>query len=56
MSDIANQPDGWELVRLADHTTVKARLGWKGLKAEEYIEDGFIFLATEKNSRNRHPS
>ena len=53
MSDIANQPDGWELVRLADHTTVKARLGWKGLKAEEYIEDGFIFLATPNLKANQ---
>jgi type I restriction enzyme S subunit len=46
MSESATLPDNWELVRLADHTTVKARLGWKGLKAEEYVEDGYIFLAT----------
>jgi type I restriction enzyme S subunit len=24
----------------------KARLGWKGLKASEYIDDGYIFLST----------
>jgi type I restriction enzyme S subunit len=53
MSDIANKPNGWELVRLADHTTVKARLGWKGLKAEEYIEEGFIFLATPNLKANQ---
>jgi type I restriction enzyme, S subunit len=49
----ATLPDRWELVRLADHTTVKARLGWKGLKAEEYIEDGFIFLATPNLKANQ---
>jgi type I restriction enzyme S subunit len=26
--------------------SVKARLGWKGLKASEYVDDGFIFLST----------
>lgn len=26
--------------------TVKARLGWKGLKAEEYVDEGYIFLST----------
>ena len=36
----------WQHVRLGDHTTVKARLGWKGLKADEYVDDGFVFLAT----------
>lgn len=40
-----NPPAVWPEVRLGDHATVKARLGWKGLKAEEYILDGPIFLA-----------
>ena len=35
----------WPRVRLGDHTTVKARLGWKGLKAGEYVHEGPIFLA-----------
>lgn len=43
MSD--NHTAEWPDVRLGDHATVKARLGWKGLKAEEYILDGPIFLA-----------
>jgi type I restriction enzyme, S subunit len=41
MSDKARWPE----VRLGDHARVKARLGWKGLKAEEYVLDGPIFLA-----------
>jgi type I restriction enzyme S subunit len=36
----------WPKVRLGDYASVKARLGWKGLKAEEYVADGPIFLAT----------
>lgn len=33
-------------VRLGTVATVKARLGWKGLKAEEYVSEGCFFLAT----------
>lgn len=40
-----NAPADWLKARLGDHATVKARLGWKGLKAEEYVHDGPIFLA-----------
>jgi len=35
----------WPEVRLGDHARIKARLGWKGLKANEYVLDGPIFLA-----------
>jgi len=46
-------PKQWEAVRLGDHTTVKARLGWKGLKSEEYVDDGYIFLATPNLKANQ---
>lgn len=39
-------PAHWKLAPLGFIASVKARLGWKGLKAEEYVEDGYIFLAT----------
>lgn len=39
-------PPDWRAKRLGSFATVKARLGWKGLKAEEYVEQGYIFLAT----------
>lgn len=35
-----------ELTRLGELATVKARLGWKGLKADEYVPLGCYFLAT----------
>lgn len=39
-------PEHWNISRLGFESLIKARLGWKGLKAEEYVEQGYIFLAT----------
>lgn len=39
-------PEHWSMSRLGYETWVRARLGWKGLKAEEYVEDGYAFLST----------
>ena len=39
-------PEHWEISRLGYESWVRARLGWKGLKAEEYVDDGFAFLST----------
>jgi type I restriction enzyme S subunit len=39
-------PEHWETSRLGFESWVRARLGWKGLKAEEYVDDGFAFLST----------
>ena len=39
-------PAHWEVSRLGFESWVRARLGWKGLKAEEYVADGFAFLST----------
>lgn len=39
-------PEHWGKSQLGFEATIKARLGWKGLKAEEYVNEGYIFLAT----------
>lgn len=39
-------PSHWKVSRLGYEAWVRARLGWKGLKAEEYVDDGFAFLST----------
>ncbi|SEJ41720.1 type I restriction enzyme, S subunit [Dyadobacter koreensis] len=39
-------PEGWSLTPLKYLASLKGRLGWKGLKAEEYVEKGFGFLST----------
>ncbi|MDA2480178.1 restriction endonuclease subunit S [Bacillus cereus group sp. Bce025] len=43
---IGEIPEHWKKTRLDFIARVKARLGWKGLKAEEYVNEGYIFLAT----------
>jgi len=43
---IGKIPKHWNRSKLGFETTVKARLGWKGLKAEEYVKKGYVFLAT----------
>ena len=39
-------PAGWEVSKLGYLSWVRARLGWKGLKAEEYLSEGYALLAT----------
>lgn len=43
---IGNIPAHWGISRFCFETYVRARLGWKGLKADEYVNDGYILLAT----------
>lgn len=38
-------PQGWAEVKLGDHVYIAGRIGWRGLKAEEYTESGPILLA-----------
>ncbi|MCZ4587625.1 restriction endonuclease subunit S [Rhodococcus opacus] len=36
----------WTDTRLDRVASVQARIGWKALTADEYVEDGFVFLST----------
>ena len=38
-------PDEWSITRMAFSNWIRARLGWKGLKAEEYVDIGYPFLS-----------
>lgn len=38
-------PEKWEKIKLKNKIYVRARLGWKGLKAEEYVDEGYPFLS-----------
>jgi len=42
---IGEIPENWEIVRLNKKIWLRARLGWRGLKAEEYVDDGYAFLS-----------
>ncbi len=39
-------PKKWDVRRLKYLVSVKARLGWRGLKADEYVREGYGFLST----------
>lgn len=49
---IGDIPDQWDVSKLGAKCSIKARIGWKGLKASEYVEEGYIFLSTP-NIKNR---
>jgi type I restriction enzyme M protein len=42
----ATLPTNWTMTRLDRIATVRARIGWKALTADEYVSDGYVFLAT----------
>ena len=42
---IGKIPQHWDEVRFYKANYIRGRLGWKGLKAEEYVESGFPFLS-----------
>jgi len=39
-------PTDWEVSRLDFLTELNGRIGWKALKADEYVDEGYIFLST----------
>ncbi|AQX10939.1 MULTISPECIES: restriction endonuclease subunit S [Elizabethkingia] len=43
---IGKIPEHWEVSKLKYFVSIRGRLGWKGLKAEEYVESGYGFLST----------
>lgn len=50
---IGEVPEGWEVVKFKYLIRTKARLGWKGLKADEYVEHspyGFLSTPNIKNT------
>ena len=42
---IGKIPEGWTISRLGYECYIRARLGWKGLKAEEYVDSGYAFIS-----------
>lgn len=39
-TEIGEIPDNWDVDKLKNHLIIKGRIGWKGLKVSEYIENG----------------
>ena len=42
---IKDMPSNWNEVNLLNVIYLRARLGWRGLKAEEYVDEGYPFLS-----------
>ena len=42
---IGSIPEHWQDIKLKFNSYIRARLGWKGLKAEEYVEQGYPLLS-----------
>lgn len=38
-------PSHWKTTRLCYECYIRARLGWRGLKADEYVDDGYAFIS-----------
>jgi type I restriction enzyme S subunit len=43
---LAQIPDHWSFDRIKSIGTVNGRVGWKALKASEYVDTGYFFLST----------
>lgn len=46
-------PLSWESTRIGYECWIRARLGWKGLKADEYVDEGYPFLSAFNISGNK---
>ncbi len=44
-TSIGMLPADWEVVRLGENAHIKARIGWRGLSADEYTSDGPLLVA-----------
>ena len=50
---IGDIPSHWETIRLGFCSWIRARLGWKGLKANEYVDNGYAFLSAFNIQNNQ---
>lgn len=46
-------PANWTGSRLGYETYIRARLGWKGLKADEYVDEGYAFISAFNIQNNK---
>jgi|SRR6218665_349876 len=49
---IGEIPSHWELKKIKHRCYVKARVGWKGLKSDEFLQEGYAYLVTGSDFKN----
>ncbi|HYR88443.1 MAG TPA: restriction endonuclease subunit S [Terriglobia bacterium] len=47
-------PEGWVEIELSDHIYIAGRIGWRGLKAEEYTSSGPLLLSVPNLNRGHY--
>ncbi|WP_262733917.1 restriction endonuclease subunit S [Gaetbulibacter sp. NE] len=45
-------PKHWKLTKIKYSSYLKARVGWKGLKSDEFLDDGYAYLVTGTDFKN----
>ncbi|WKV12192.1 restriction endonuclease subunit S [Marivirga harenae] len=45
-------PENWEVKKIKHNTYVKGRVGWKGLKSDEFLTQGYSYLITGTDFKN----
>ena len=46
ISWVGKIPKNWAIIKIKHKFSVKARVGWKGLKSDEFLSDGYAYLVT----------
>jgi len=49
---IGQIPDDWEIINISKNCIIKARIGWQGLKSDEYLDSGNYILITGTDFEN----
>lgn len=49
---IGEIPINWAVKKIKHRCYVKARVGWKGLKSDEFLSDGYSYLVTGSDFKN----
>ena len=49
---IGEIPTHWEIKKVKHRCYVKARVGWKGLKSDEFLNEGYAYLVTGSDFKN----
>lgn len=52
MTELGLVPSDWENVNISKTCTIKARIGWQGLKSTEYLNSGDYILVTGTDFKN----
>lgn len=45
-------PENWHVKKIKHNTYVKARIGWKGLRSDEFMDQGYSYLVTGTDFHN----